>query len=1222
MNFKRYILAAAAALLGSASGLHADALTYNPGDLLMGFRVTGGTGAGTSYVVNIGQASQFLTGDGSGGSATPVTPTLSGVAADLAALFGANWATRADLFWSVSGTSSFDAAVGTEPARTLFASKERPVAGQTFASAARWQRAGSFTQGGPSNAMGSLGAAFALKPGNSTPNQSTANNPKGLAQANSEINSYASFQSGGTVENSGPAPGISFAYFNPTIEGSFAKGTSGSVLELHRMRTGSGAGDLLGTFTLSATGTLTFSPVPSPTVSLSSSTGSVSEAAGKYTVVVVRDGDLSAGASVTLAVANGTGLAGTDYTAVAPTTVTFTAGQNQQVVEIPILDRPTYQGDRTFAVSLSGASGGALGVASQTVTIADQQAQIQFSAASSDVDEEAGSIVLTLQRAGNLSQTSTVSVGTSNGTASGGTDFTEVTAQTVTFSAGQSTRTVEIDILPRDGAQGNRSFTVTASAPSAGTELGAPAAATVNIIEGGPGTVSFSAATYSITEPASGTGTLTITVNRLGGNLAIDATVARTGGTAAAGTDFTGLPATLSWGATETGAKTFDILVAADQISEVVETIVLGLTAGTNTPSLGTSAATVGITSRQHGVVSFSQATYAGGEGSTGDATYAVTLTRSGGTDGAVGVTVGSSGGTATAGVDYTAVSSSLTWADGVGGSQTVTVTVKKDADVTAVETFNLVLSSFTGGLQAGGLASAVFTITDKPDTTGPVVKILKPVANAAVSAAGLATVSLEATAVDPVGVNSVVARVNGGSPVTVPLVGNLYKVDLTGLENGKSTIEVTATDAQGNVGRASAAVSVSIANTAMVGAYNGLFEADAEEDARLAALVNGPSLNHNGLLRVDVTPGQRFTGTVTMAGIKLSIKGLFLSDGTAVFGDGEMSAATFELIKKGVPDDFSLGFLSLQMDAANKRITGTLTTDPDEEDIVTFATVSADQALYTDKVAPAAPFQNVPSTIVGAADGGNYTVLFQSQTAPNNGYAANAYPRGDGAGTMLVDKKGVVKVVAKLADGTAISYSNALSLQNEFPLYVQIYANKGFIVGNVQFDPSQTSTDATATISWFRPSGFALTGNYLAGWKRGIGLDLVASKYVKPALNATTNALGLAPATSLLLKTQGALASTVNQGTISAANVVTVGGAVSGQTGANGLKVTLDPLTGLLKAPSEFNYGTGLVKSALVGAVLQKANSVGGYFLYIPSKTAPVGSAESGYFEIARPTP
>jgi hypothetical protein len=1221
MNFNRYMMAAAAALFSSTAGLHAADLTYNPGDLFMGFRVTGGTGAGTSYVVNIGQASQFLSGDGSSGAATAVTPSLSGVATDLAALFGANWATRADLYWSVSGTSSVDAAVGTEPATTLIASKERPIPGQVLASTSRWQRAGVFTQGGPSNAMGALGSAFALKPGNSTPNASTANNPKGLVQTNTEINSYASFQPGGTVENSGPAPGISYAYFNPTVEGSFGKGTAGSVLELHRMRPGSGAGEVLGTLTLSNTGTLTFSPLPAPTISLSSATATVNENAGKYSVMVVRDGDISAGATVTLTVAAGTAAVGTDFTAVAPTTVTFTAGQNQQIVEVPILDRTTYQGDRTFTASLSSSSGPALGTTTQTVTIADQQAQVQFSAASADVNEDAGSVLLTLQRIGNLNQTSTVLVSTANGTATSGTDYTAVSAQTVTFTAGQTSRTVEIAIADRDGAQGDRSFTVTVSGASTGTDLGSAATSTVNIIEGGPGTISFSATTYSITEPGSGTATVTVTVNRVGGNLPITATLARTSGSATAGTDFTAtLPAELSWGATDTTPKTVVITVNADQITESVETIVLGLTAGTGAPALGTASATVNITSLQHGVVNFSQANYTGAEAVSGDATYTVTATRSGGSDGAVTAAVTGSGGTATAGTDYTAINSTLSWVNGEQGSKTVTVTVKKDSDTTAAETFNLALGSFTGGLAAGTRTTAVFTITEKDDNTGPAVKIITPKANAAVSANGPTTVALEATAVDPVGVNTVVARVNGGSPVTVPLVGSSYKVNLTGLENGRNTIEVAATDADGNIGKASVAVIVSIVDATTLGAYNGLFEADAEEDAKLAALVNGPSLNHNGLLRVDVTAGQRFTGTITMAGVRLSIKGMFLSNGKAVFGDGPMAADKVELFKKGIPDDFSLGFLSLNLDKDANKITGSLTTDPSDSPIITFATVSADQNLYTDKPSPVAPFQNVPSSIVGVADGGKYTVLFESKGAPNNGYAASAYPLGDGAGTVLVDKKGVVKVLAKLADGTAVSYSNALSLQNEFPMYVQLYSSKGFIVGNVQFDPTQTATDASATVSWFRPTGITTTGNYLAGWKKGIDLDLVASKYVRPAAGAANNLLGLAPATPLIVRTNGVLANTQNQATLSALNVLNVGGAVSGAQPATGLKVTFDTATGLLKAPSEFVYGTGAVKVRVTGAVFQKKSSVAGYFLYAPARTNPVGAPESGYLEIARP--
>ena len=1224
MNFNRYMMAAAALLFTSTAGLHAADLTYNPGDLLMGFRVTGGTGLGTSYVVNIGQASQFLSGDGSTGAATVVTPSLNGVATDLAALFGANWATRADLYWSVSGTSSFDAAVGSEPAKTLIASKERPIPGQVLTSTSRWQRAGVFTQGGPSNAMGALGSAFALKPGNSTPNASTANNPRGLAQTNTDINSYASFQPGGTVENSGPAPGISYAYFNPTIEASFAKGTSGSVLELHRMRPGSGAGDVLGTLTLSDTGTLTFSPLPAPTISLSSATATVNENAGKYSVMVVRDGDVSAGATVTLTVTAGTATVGTDSTAIAPTTVTFTAGQNQQIVEVPILDRPTYQGDRTFTATLTNSSGPALGTTTQTVTIADQQAQVQFSAASADVNEDAGSVLLTLQRIGNLNQTSTVLVSTADGTATSGTDYTALSAQTVTFTAGQTSRTVEIDIADRDGAQGNRSFTITASGPSTGTDLGSAASSTVNIIEGGPGTISFSAATYSVTEPGSGTATVTVTVNRVGGNLPITAEVARTSGSATPGTDFTAtLPATLSWDATDTTPKTVVITVNADQISENVETIVLGLTAGTGTPSLGTATATVNITSLQHGVVSFTQARYTGSEAVSGDATYTVTLARSGATAGAVSAVVTSSGGTATAGIDYTAVSSIVSWADGESGNKTVTVTVKKDSDNAAAETFNLGFGTLTGGLAPGAVASAVFTITEKDDNIGPVVKIIAPKAKAAVSANGLATVALEATAIDPVGVNTVAAKVNGGTEVNVPLVGSSYKVNLTGLENGKNTIEVAATDADGNIGRASVVVNVSIVDATTVGAYNGLFEADAEEDAKLAALVNGPSLNHNGLLRVDVTAGQRFTGTVTMAGVRLAIKGMFLSDGKAVFGDGEMASDKVELFKKGIPDDFSLGFLSLELDKDLNKITGTLTTDPSDAPIITFATVSADQSLYTDKANPVAPFRNVATTGASAligptTDKGNYTVLLQNKQAPNNGYAQSAYPLGDGVGRLVVSPKGTVTIVGRLADGTAVSYSNALSLQNEFPMYVQLYSNRGFIIGNVEFDPTQTNSDAAATVSWFRPTGITTTGNYLAGWKKGIDLDLIASKYAPAA--AGNNLLGLTPATSLVLKTSGTLASTQNQGTISALNVVTVGGSVSGQTSAAGLKVTIDTKTGLLKTPSEFLYGTGSVKVLLSGAVFQKAKTVQGYFLYAPAKVNPVGTAESGYFEIARP--
>src|SRR3954471_15441340 len=66
------------------------------GDLFVGFHVSGGIGGSTSYIVKLGNDTSFLT--------TPGTSLQIGTfGADLSAIYGPDWATRADLFWGVFG---------------------------------------------------------------------------------------------------------------------------------------------------------------------------------------------------------------------------------------------------------------------------------------------------------------------------------------------------------------------------------------------------------------------------------------------------------------------------------------------------------------------------------------------------------------------------------------------------------------------------------------------------------------------------------------------------------------------------------------------------------------------------------------------------------------------------------------------------------------------------------------------------------------------------------------------------------------------------------------------------------------------------------------------------------------------------------------------------------------------------------------------------------------
>jgi hypothetical protein len=98
---------------------------------------------------------------------------------------------------------------------------------------------------------------------------------------------------------------------------------------------------------------------------------------------------------------------------------------------------------------------------------------------------------------------------------------------------------------------------------------------------------------------------------------------------------------------------------------------------------------------------------------SEGGGQVTVTVSRVGGSAGAVSVRYATTGGTAAAGPDYDAASGTLTWADGDTTPRTFTVTVLDDSSDEPNDTIDLTLSDPTGGATVGATGTAVLTISD-----------------------------------------------------------------------------------------------------------------------------------------------------------------------------------------------------------------------------------------------------------------------------------------------------------------------------------------------------------------------------------------------------------------------------------------------------------------------------------------------------------------------------
>ncbi len=446
------------------------------------------------------------------------------------------------------------------------------------------------------------------------------------------------------------------------------------------------------------------------TIQLSAGSYTVGEAAGSVVVTIMRVGTSLAGnVSVSYATGNGSALSGLDYTARAGV-LTFNAGETSKTVSIPILNDTLVEPDESFTFTLSNPTGGASLVtpASATITIKSDDAggQVKFSAPTYSVSESAGNVSITVVRTGGTASAVTVGYATANGTATGDVDYGE-TAGTLTFAAGQTSATIVVPILQDPRPEGNETFTVTLSNPQGGATLGAPAVATVTIVDD-ESAIQFSAGSYVGKE-----GTPAVITLVRSGALGTPATVTFTAtpGSATPGLDFTPVSTLVSFTA-GLASKTVTVPILNNSFVQGNRTVMLGLNGPTGGAQLGTRGNAVLSIGEddQGGAIQLSAGAYTVAETA---GSVVVTITRVGTSlAGNVSVSYATGNGSALAGLDYTARAGVLTFNAGET-SKTVSIPILNDTLVEPSETFTFTLSNPTGGAKLGTPTTATITITD-----------------------------------------------------------------------------------------------------------------------------------------------------------------------------------------------------------------------------------------------------------------------------------------------------------------------------------------------------------------------------------------------------------------------------------------------------------------------------------------------------------------------------
>lgn len=182
----------------------------------------------------------------------------------------------------------------------------------------------------------------------------------------------------------------------------------------------------------------------------------------------------------------------------------------------------------------------------------DAAGTIQFLAATTTVPEDAGAVLLSVQRLGDVNASSSVGFATRDGTAREGVKYAAASG-TLSFASGETNRTVAVSILNDGIVGGTQEFQVVLSEPTGGAMLGACATTTVRVTDNDPG-VQLEFSKYWVGEDEGG---IKVTVQRGRdvdiGALTVDYTTSA--GTALAGQDFGETRGTLTFSSGETARR-------------------------------------------------------------------------------------------------------------------------------------------------------------------------------------------------------------------------------------------------------------------------------------------------------------------------------------------------------------------------------------------------------------------------------------------------------------------------------------------------------------------------------------------------------------------------------------------------------------------------------------------------------------------------------------------
>jgi hypothetical protein len=496
----------------------------------------------------------------------------------------------------------------------------------------------------------------------------------------------------------------------------------------------------------------------------SSATYTVDENDGPATITVQRSGDSTNAFDVTYESSNGSAVAGSDYGAVSGTLHWDAGDTADKTFDMPIIDDTAVETDETVNLTLlSATSGATLDPPSAAVlTIIENDVGVSFCTPGYQVAETAGSATITVCRSGSAAGAVGIQYGTGDGTAITPDDYSATTGTLAWADGDLAPKSFSVPIASDQLTEGAETVNLTLNAPAGGAIVVSPSAAVLTILD--------FAATGAINIPLSGNATpypsqinvagligsvskVTVQLYGLSHTVPDDldmllvgpqgqsvVLMSDTGGSNPVG----GVNVTFADGAAGSLPDSGQITSGSYQPSNVGAGDSFGPPApagpyGTGLAifngqdpngawklfiidddagaGVGAIAGGWSLTIDTPGGLSFTTTPASVAENG---ATATISVSRVGGSVGAVGVQYATSDGTASAPADYTSSNGTLSWADGDFGPKTFLVPIVNDLDIDGGESLNLTLSNPSGGAALSSPNTAVLNILDD-DSPGAV---------------------------------------------------------------------------------------------------------------------------------------------------------------------------------------------------------------------------------------------------------------------------------------------------------------------------------------------------------------------------------------------------------------------------------------------------------------------------------------------------------------------